>query len=938
MLLDADTRQVSERPVKRWSLWLLAALVIVLVTGLAALQLFVWELIEPENPLDTVAMFSLSSLLFLSFFIFTFILLRNLIKLQRERSRNALGSKLKTRLVTLLISLSLLPITAMSLFSYTFLNRSLEKWFGRLPEDVVAEARAAQTESAQAIERDVRRTAALIASSINANPHLEDYLAITEAARLGASPSTTAYALANPKFALRQATASAEIVAALKDLSTASDSLALELVSPSGERIAAAQQPELREQALSEIEIEGVFASARAQPQTLIKRESIANDARQTASLLAFNQPLAANRGSLIIVRSQMPDAHLANIIAGSENFEQLRDQQRRVRFVGLATLSLLTLLLLVATVWTALYLARGLATPIAALAEAAQEVARGNLKHRVQTVATDELAVLADSFNRMVEQLDENRARLEFSAVELQNKNLALEERRAYIETVLGSLSTGVISLDAENRVTTINDAALAMLHLRNAPHAPNDELSSLIGEEDFATLEGIIVRARRTGRAIEQTELRLRPASETLNVSLNANRETADDEATDSHRYFSPIPVSLMATALHYTPDNASATALPTASSEVSAVENEASAVDANKVSIKSNDAVESDNPVESNDAIELNDSDYARGVVLVIEDLSELLAAQRAAAWSEVARRLAHEIKNPLTPIQLSAERIQRNFRRALDATTLNFASADLLNLERTIEEGTRAIVREVTGLKAMVDEFSAFARLPQPKLAPADLNETIRQTLALYAERFAHIRFNLSLAPGLPNALIDREQMRRVFINLFENAIEAISVLDADDGRITVATAFDARRNLLLIEVTDTGEGILTKDCNRLFQPYFSTRERGTGLGLAIVQRIVTDHGGTIRAEPNRPRGARFHLELPIEEAALRRIAANHNSLPRNTAPSTKPSDTSNETLVAKTTAAKSHEQIENQQLENQQPTNESLYGFLTDPRF
>jgi nitrogen fixation/metabolism regulation signal transduction histidine kinase len=286
--------------------------------------------------------------------------------------------------------------------------------------------------------------------------------------------------------------------------------------------------------------------------------------------------------------------------------------------------------------------------------------------------------------------------------------------------------------------------------------------------------------------------------------------------------------------------------------------------------------------------------------RGVVLVIEDLSELLAAQRAAAWSEVARRLAHEIKNPLTPIQLSAERIARNFRRAADgdegradATDKggsvstdkggpalvasarggdgNGHTAEQERVARVVEECTATISREVAGMKAMVDEFTRFARLPHARLEPANLNDVVRQALSLYEDRLEGLRMDTLLARDLPGASLDAEQIKRVFVNLIDNSIEAMAEVEGEH-RITVATGHDPARGLLIAEVTDTGHGIARTDFARLFQPYFSTRGRGTGLGLAIVQRIMTEHGGRIRVEPNRPRGARMIVELPVSDDA------------------------------------------------------------------
>ncbi|HEV2884995.1 MAG TPA: ATP-binding protein, partial [Pyrinomonadaceae bacterium] len=267
----------------------------------------------------------------------------------------------------------------------------------------------------------------------------------------------------------------------------------------------------------------------------------------------------------------------------------------------------------------------------------------------------------------------------------------------------------------------------------------------------------------------------------------------------------------------------------------------------------------------------------SSQKRGVVLVIEDLSELLAAQRAAAWSEVARRMAHEIKNPLTPIQLSAERIAKSYHRAAGNEGQNGSNGQNGNGDRAeqqhvtniIDECTETIAREVAGLKAMVDEFSRFARLPLARPEAANLNEVVRHAVALYDDRLDGVTIETKLDPDLPGAMLDREQLRRVFVNLIDNASNALANIEGE-RTITITTSFDHVRGVLLAEVVDTGHGILPADFKRLFQPYFSTRGSGTGLGLAIVQRIIFDHGGKIRAHSNQPRGARFVIELPAAQ--------------------------------------------------------------------
>ena len=768
-----------QRSGRRTVPWLLAGTVAVLLAIIVAQQLLnLGSVVPPETGSDTLLLYALSSLNFAAFIVFSFILLRSLLKLRRERRERQLGSRIQTRLLVYFIGLSLLPIAAMAAFSYLFLNRSIEKWMGRLPENVVERVREQQRESLAGRNQNFSEMATLLATAVKTRPQSEWQSTLDQLALTG-------------------------------ELS------AIAIISDSGEVLAQSQAP--------------VPESQRKELMEILKRarEPGAQTAEEFADGKGFDLtvvPVTAT-SRLVLIPRRFSDTDVNDTIAGSQReYQHLLERQRKVRLLGVSTLGLMTLLMLFASTWVAIHLARGLAAPIKALAEASKEVARGNLSHRVDTIADDELALLAESFNQMTAELDENRRHIEDGATALREKNLALEERRNYIETVLESLTTGVVSLDQNDCVTTINTAAVSILKLSEAPPAWA-KLTALLGSDDRVVLERLLRRARRAGRAAEQNQL--------TRGSVGA-----------------AIPVALTATALR----GAS---------------------------------------VEGGDA---------RGVVLVMEDLSELLAAQRAAAWSEVARRIAHEIKNPLTPIQLSAERIARNFRvrlsgteprpvgvatgygsqeEAAEALTSDGASngndgngearpglteENREELTRLVEECTTSITREVAGLKALVDEFSRFARMPPPRMEPGDLNEVIRQAVQLYEERLDGVELLLVLEEDIPPAKLDTEQMKRVFVNLTDNALEALAAM-SDKRGLTIKTRYDATRDLLIATVEDTGEGIPAGDFKRLFQPYFSTRGRGTGLGLAIVARIVTEHGGRVYAEGNVPHGARFVIELP-----------------------------------------------------------------------
>jgi nitrogen fixation/metabolism regulation signal transduction histidine kinase len=737
--LTPERRERTRRR-RRALLWVLGITVLLLLAIIVSQQLWLWTVVRPDTAADALVLYALSTLNFVAFFVFLFIFVRNLLKLRRERKERQLGSKVKTRLLVYFISISFLPITAMAVFSYLFLNRSLEKWFYVLPDELLQQATEQRREILATQQQTLRDKASLLVMLLNQQP------------------------VEQRQTTLDQIVASGQLVVA-------------EIVSNDGTVVLKSRADLSAEDA---DKLDQLFKEARAY-------------GGPTGSTLADGKEfdviaVPLSQSELLVIAPQKRAAtNLNEVVTGSERgYQDLVRKQRRVRLLGLSTLGLMTLILLFASSWIAIYLARGIATPIKALAEASNEIARGNLSHRVTTVADDELALLAESFNQMTTQLEENRRHIEAGAAELREKNLALHERRNYIETILQSLTTGVVSLDENDCVTTLNAAASRVLGLAGKLE-DNPKLSGLIGSDDWIVVDRLLRRARRTGHATEQTQL-----------EGGANGSGS-------------LPVAMTATALR------------------------------GSVSPR-------------------------RGVVLVIEDLSELLAAQRAAAWSEVARRMAHEIKNPLTPIQLSAERIAKSYARvAANGQGTNGDSVEEKRVAAVITECTETISREVAGLKAMVDEFSRFARLPATRLEAANLNEVISQAVRLYQERLDHVTIELNLNPDLPVVMLDVEQVKRVFVNLIDNAIEAL--FNSEEKRITITTSHDADRSLVCAEIADTGQGIEWGDFRRLFQPYFSRRDSGTGLGLAIVQQIILEHGGRIRAEKNHPRGARFLIEIP-----------------------------------------------------------------------
>ncbi|CAN5625799.1 ATP-binding protein [soil metagenome] len=718
----------KEQPKRRKTPWFLGLFVLISFAFLFLLQTSnLWKDFSVETASDTLLLYALSSLNFFAFIIFGFIFLRSVLKLLRERRALQLGARLKTRLFGYFFAISLLPIIAMAGFSYLFMNRAIERWFSQIPENVLTNARDKAV--AEHLERLQLRARSLASALGNRELSNEDLAEIAEASGL----------------------------------------IYIEIISPANEVAVQARMPLGDEQSA---ELDALLARARS---GLLPSLYVNEQGGQDMAEAEFS-----GGRKLRIVPAAISGERAGQSFQDSlAEFDLMKERQTTVRQLGFLTLGVLTFLLIFASSWTAIYVARGLTAPITALAEGADEIATGNLAHRVDAIADDELALLVGAFNEM-------SARLEANSAEI-------KERRRYIETVLVSLPTGVISFDAEHRITTINPAAVKILDLEDGDFT-GLSLANIVNAENRAIIERLISRAARIGNASEQTALH--------RESVNGGSSLEAD-----------IPVALTARAL-------------------------------------------------------ANES----GAVLVIEDLSDLIAAQRASAWQEVARRMAHEIKNPLTPIQLSAERIAKRFKAAdgNGISGVHMSVAPVPTDERTakiISEGTQTILREVHSLKAMVDEFSRFARLPNAKLEPHDLSEFIRTVIVLYEDRLDEVKIEATLADGLPAAMIDTEQLKRVFVNLIDNAIEAFDPSQAEKI-IWVSSRYDAARDILVAEVSDNGKGIDPGELPKLFQPYFSTKGRGTGLGLAIVQRIISEHSGKIKAVANQPKGAKFIIELPV----------------------------------------------------------------------
>lgn len=492
-------------------------------------------------------------------------------------------------------------------------------------------------------------------------------------------------------------------------------------------------------------------------PPPATPRSEAPSKARQVGMEIAGRAPIAGEGGE-VVVRIRMPldlDQVRHEIETQVRDYNSLALTKRETRRFYLQLLLLITLFILFIATWVALFLARQITSPLTAVLEAARAVRSGNLAHRVHVAATDELATLVRAFNEMTQDLETNRDEL--------------ERRRRFIEAVIESIPTGVISLAHDGAIQLTNSVLRQIFPeemLRTAAR-----LNDLLTPDQQAEFARLLRRARRRGSAVGQVELTHGAAPRQFSVTV--------------------------------------------------------SALDARVTS----------------------------GFVVLLEDTTEQLRAQKAAAWHEVARRIAHELKNPLTPIGLSSERILRQLDRCNPPA----------EVRRIIHECCATIGREVQSVKSLVDEFARFARFPAAQPVPSDLNAVVRDALAVFEGRLDDVKLHLSLATGLPPVALDHEQFKRVIVNLVENAAEAMR--DAPLRELLVETSTAASESVELI-IADTGCGISTGDKAKLFLPDFSTKNRGTGLGLAIVSHIVSEHHAQIRVEDNLPAGARFIIELPV----------------------------------------------------------------------
>ncbi|MEW6314040.1 MAG: ATP-binding protein [Pseudomonadota bacterium] len=656
-------------------------------------------------------------------------------QLRRKLKNRVFGSKLTLRLVLLFMLMAVLPGAVVYGASVLFLGNSIESWFDVRVDKALEGGLNLGRNAIDNMLHDLRKKADAMAQTLAEYPDVSQIAGLDHL---------------REQAGVQEATLFSERGA---------------LIAFSG-----MQQSNI----VPELPSAAVLRQARLQ-QAYGAIESLPDKGLYLRVVVPVNVLSATENVRILQLMQAVPEviAKDAEMVqAGYRDYQELSLSRIGLKRLFGLTLTLTLLLALLFAILLAFLLSERLSAPLQVLAEGTRAVAQGDFTQLNTVYSRDEFGVLTQSFNNMTHQLEDARAAV-------QRNQLQLEAAKAYLESILANLTTGVMSFDAAMRLRAVNPSAGNILDV------------------SFLLLLGIPLQQWR------DTEARL---AEFADAILQAFQQSGRAEWEQQFEYgvkSGKRTLLLRGTAL-------------AAGAET--------------------------------------------GYVVVFDDITHLLQAQRDAAWSEVARRLAHEFKNPLTPIRLSAERMQHKLAAKLDAQDMDM-----------LTHATQTIVNQVAALKSMVDAFSQYARLPEPTMRLLDLNTIVREVLGLYESPERHFQLDLTSHPLMVNG--DPAQLRQVIHNLLQNAQDALA--DAASPVIRVCTEFAAEG--VRLSVIDNGSGFPQALMTRLFEPYVTTKPKGTGLGLAIVKKIVEEHGGMIEIENIKPHGACIRVTLPAIPAQSEKAA-------------------------------------------------------------
>jgi len=682
-----------------------------------------------------IFVYGLSSINVILILLLLFLIVRNIVKLFYEHRRGIIGSRLRTKLVAAFVGLSLVPTILLFLFAINFLSYNLEFWFNvKTGEALNKSLEVAQIYYQQAAEQ-AKFNARQISADITRNRlYQHDRLEYLKSFILQ-----------------RQKNYNLGVVEAHFDFQ------------PNNMMFPDAEHPELNFPLLTPKMLEDLYSGKEI---FTVESTNVGEIVVGVAPVFSYAVPSEViGRVSVGYNIPQGLVEKLRNIADASQQYGQINILKNPIKFNYLVTMSIVTLVIIFLATWFGLTLAGNITGPIQNLAEATNKITRGDLDIQIDVEADDEIGLLVKSFNKMTKDLKK-------SSGGLVQANIILEERRKYIETILRNVSAGIISLDKNGVITTINNAAEKMFDL-NPEDVLNKNFRDLMIPEHLTLVDEFIKEIEESNEEALQKQLELMLKDRALTVLLTVT--TIKDESG--------------------------------------------------------------------------NDT----GMVVMFEDMTQLQRAERAAAWREVARRMAHEIKNPLTPIQLSAQRLQKKYSEKLEDGSV-------------FKECTQIIIDQVEVLKNLVNEFSRYARMPVTTPAPNDLNEVIADSVSLFQDAHKDITFEFKKAENMPKFEFDAEQMNRVLINLLDNAVAAIN--DNKGGKIEITAGYDEQSRRATVAVADDGSGVPANYKGKVFDPYFSTKKSGTGLGLAIVNSIISDHHGQVSVSDNFPTGTVVSFQLPV----------------------------------------------------------------------
>lgn len=737
MSQPVDNKERRRRRREKILVVVLAAFLI----GFTAIEVHLLRLSAKLPFVNSIFFFGLMNLNLVLIMLLLFLVFRNAVKLILDEKKGQLGSRLKTRLVFCFILFAIIPTVLLFTISAFYIKNSFDKWFSIKVGGTLQRSIDVVKTYYENTEKNAGHFARKIAFALDGVPRTND--AISKKLQ----ETRMEYGLDAVEFHL--------------------DPFSPRLLSVHPERanfIPPASLETLQRAFAGNNECKVLNVGA--------------------GELIRCSAFLGVGRG-IIFADYFIPmglASQLSEITLTYEDYKSDNPLNYPIKSTYFAILSMVTLLILFSASWTGFYVARRLTGPIEELARGTEQIAHGNLDYEISVSGSDELSKLIASFNKMTRDLRQNKHEIEASHAHLQKVNEELSHRRRYIEVLVESVQSGVISLDENGRISMINPAAADLMSV-DAASVLGQPYWAIIPEEHRAEFREILFAVYGTAKPVRR-ELRIRTAKEEW-VTLLATLSVLRDE---SRRQL---------------------------------------------------------------------------GVVAVFDDVTEIQKMERMIAWREVAKRIAHEIKNPLTPIQLSVQRLRRRY-------------LDKISDDGTFNDATNIILKEVDSLKTLVAEFSSFARLPEIQQRPEDLNEIALEAVNLFRAAHEKIVFDLELAENLPAMELDRAQLKRVLFNLFDNAVAAM----AGSGRILVATERDTEQGGIRLLVGDEGCGLKEGVYSQWFEPYFSTKEGGTGLGLAIVQRIIGDHGAFVRVSANGSTGTRFTIEFPegLQVSKRRPIAA------------------------------------------------------------